>query len=396
MNKFRDHVSHNLIYIPLLWISTFMFGVEKADKILLIIVLVCAITSLSINRFSIVKYNWNHFPWIKWLLFLTMFGLVSDLVHGFGSRELRALETATILLLFIDIRKIKLSYITYLLLLAAICAFGIAYFYQNIDIVNRRTWPVNAIPFASYISLIITLSALLIRYTKNILQLCILITSSCVGLGALIMTESRGPLLALVCTFILIFIYRLIYSKLNWKVLFIGGALATLISIFSFSYIQERYNNTLKEMDLISNGYNQTSIGLRLSLYSTGLELIKEKPILGYGKDIRSLQLTAMLEDKKLTKREYESLNWNFHNGFIEKGVTSGLIGIITMFFWLGMPIVYAWKSHREHFTLISAPPLLYFFASLTDTPSTNGSSYVTYLIFTGIILAFLINKKTN
>lgn len=394
MSQFIERLSNNLIYIPLIWISTVMFGIEKADKTLLIIVLICALISLCINKLSILKYNWKNYPWIKWLLLLILFGIVSDLVHGFGSRELRALETAVILLLFLDIRKIKVSYISYLLLIAATSALYITYFYQNITPLDRRLWPVNAIPFASYITLIIANSILLIRYTQNKRLIFILIMAASIGLGALFLTESRGPLLALICTFILMCFYWIIYAHLNWKSLCIGLTLVTCISILSFPFMQERYNSTVKEINLISNGYNQSSIGLRLSVYAIGLELIKEKPVMGHGKNNLSQRWDNMLKDKKITQRERDVLGWNFHNSFIEKGVASGLVGIITMFFWLGMPIVYAWKSHKEHLLLVSAPPLLYFFAGLSDTPSTNGSSYVTYLIFTGITLAFLINRN--
>lgn len=394
MNQFRERLSNNLIYIPLIWISTFLFGIEKADKMLFMIVLMCALISLYINKLSILKYNWQNYSWIKWLLLLIIFGIVSDLIHGFGSRELRALETAVILLLFLDIRKIRISYISYLLLIAATSALYIAYFYQNITPLDRRLWPVNAIPFASYITLIIANSILLIRYTQNKRLICILIMAASIGLGALFLTESRGPLLALLCTFVLMSFYWIIHAHLNWKILSIGLTLVTCVSILSFPYIQERYNSTAKEIDLISKGYSQSSIGLRFSVYAIGIELIKEKPLLGYGKNNLSQRWDKMLKDKQITQRERAVLGWNFHNSFIEKGVTSGLVGIITMFFWLGMPIVYAWKSHKEHLLLVSAPSILYFFACLTDTPSTNGSSYVTYLIFTGITLAVLINKN--
>ncbi|MEH6454252.1 MAG: O-antigen ligase family protein [Psychromonas sp.] len=394
MNKFATQISNNLIYFPLLWISTLMFGIEKGEKILLIIVLLCALLSLTINKFSIVKYNWKNYPWIKYLLFLVLFGVISQLIHGFGSRELRALETAVILLLFLDLTKIKIPYIAYLLLVGAISALVFTYFYLNIQPTDRRLWPVNAIPFASYITLIIGCSILLIRHAQNKMIACILILAASIGVIALILTGSRGPILALICTVCLIFIYLAIRGHINWKIITIGLILITLVSVTTFTYIQKEYSRTINEITAISQGDLQTSIGLRLSVYAIGLELIKEKPLLGHGKVDLSLRWDQMLKNKEITPLERQVLSWNFHNDFIEKIVTSGILGLITMFFWLGMPIVYGIREHREHLPLVSAPPLLYFFASMTDTPSTNGSSYVTYLIFTGIILACLINSK--
>lgn len=75
-------VSDNLIYAPLLWIATAMFYVDRGDKILMIIVAICALTSLFINRTKIVKENWKYQPWLRWLLVLVLFGITSDIYHG--------------------------------------------------------------------------------------------------------------------------------------------------------------------------------------------------------------------------------------------------------------------------------------------------------------------------
>lgn len=56
-----------------------------------------------------------------------------------------------------------------------------------------------------------------------------------------------------------------------------------------------------------------------------------------------------MKKDGEINWRVHQVLSWNFHNNFIEKGVASGLVGIATMFLWLGMPIVYGWRHYREH-----------------------------------------------
>ncbi|OED98878.1 O-antigen ligase family protein [Vibrio breoganii] len=392
----KQTISDNLLYLPLLWIATGMFGVDKGDKILLIVVAVCVLISLFINKLSIIKYNWKNNPWIKWLIALIIFGIVSDLVHGFGSRELRALETAALFLLCIDFIKIRINRIITLLVIASLSALFIAYFYSNIQPTERRVWPVNAIPFASYITLLIGFSIALISYSKLKWQKAWLFVSVAVGLGALVITESRGPLLALCCTLVALGLYTLLLGKLNYKLVGLGTVLVSIVLIASLPYLQPRYDKTVSEVNQIIKGNDQTSIGLRLSVYKIGLNMIAEKPVLGYGKDVLADKWDQMHKNKEITWREKAVLGWNFHNNFIEKGVASGLLGIATMFLWLGLPLVYAWKNHRQHFVLLSTPPLLYFFACLTDTPATNGSSYVTYLMFVGLVIAYLNNDKHN
>ncbi|PMG80635.1 hypothetical protein BCU83_10655 [Vibrio breoganii] len=396
VTNLKQTISDNLLYLPLLWIATGMFGVDKGDKILLIVVAVCVLVSISINKLSIIKHNWKSNPWIKWLIALIIFGVISDLVHGFGSRELRALETAALFLLCIDFSKIKINRIITLLVVASLSSLFIAYFYSNIQSTDRRVWPVNAIPFASYITLLIGFSIALISYSKLKWQKAWLFVAVAVGLGALVITESRGPLLALCCTIVALGLYALLLGKLNYKLVGLGTVLVSIALIASLPYLQPRYEQTVSEVNQIMKGNDQTSIGLRLSLYKVGLNMIAEKPVLGHGKDPLADKWDQMLKNKEITPKEKAVLGWNFHNNFIEKGVVSGLLGIATMFLWLGLPLVYAWKNHRQHFVLLSTPPLLYFLACFTDTPATNGSSYVTYLMFVGLVIAYLNNDKHN
>ncbi|MEZ9925708.1 O-antigen ligase family protein [Vibrio breoganii] len=396
MSNLKQTISDNLLYLPLLWIATGMFGVDKGDKILLIVVAVCVLASLVINKLSIIKYNWKNNPWIKWILALIIFGVISDLIHGFGSRELRALETTALFLLCFDLAKIKLNRIITLLVIASLSALFIAYFYTSIQPTDRRIWPVNAIPFATYITLLIGFSIALISYSKLKRQQIWLFISITIGLGGLFITESRGPILALCCTIVALALYTLLLGRLNYKLTGLGLVLVSVTLIVSLPYLQPRYDKTIYEVNQIIKGNDQTSIGLRLSVYKIGLNMITEKPVLGHGKDILADKWDQMLKNKEITPKEKTVLGWNFHNNFIEKGVASGLVGVATMFLWLGLPIVYAWRNHRQHLMLLSTPPLLYFFACLTDTPATNGSSYVTYLMFVGLAIAYVNNHKHN
>ncbi|MEZ8965756.1 O-antigen ligase family protein [Vibrio breoganii] len=396
MSNLKQTISDNLLYIPLLWIATGMFGVDKGDKILLIVVAVCTLVSLLINKLSIIKHNWNNNPWIKWLIALIVFGVISDLIHGFGSRELRALETAALFLLCIDHRKLNVNIISILIIIASLSALLITTYFQISHPTNRQFWPVNAIPYGSYITLIICLCLLMIPYTNRKTLKALLFISAFIGLSALFLTKSRGPLVALICTLTLIGFYTLIKYRINWRLVTIGLTCIIVTSIATLPYLQERYERTIEEINLISSGNYQTSIGVRLSVYSIGLDMIIKKPVFGYGKDALPKYLDRMLEDNLITSVERLVLSWNFHNNFIEKGVVSGLVGVASMFLWLGLPLVYGWKNHRQHFMLLSIPPLLYFFACLTDTPATNGSSYVTYLMFVGLVIAYLSNSKHN
>lgn len=373
-----------------------MFWLEKGDKILLIIVAVCSLLSLAINKLTIVKSNWRNSPWLKWLLLLICFGVISDIIHGFGSRELRALETCALLLLCIDTKKINLKVIALILLIGAANSFSVAYYYQYIEYTDRRIWPVNAIPFASYITLLTGLSFAFIKYSRSKLCSLILLSSTTIGFAALLLTESRGPLLALICTAGVLCLYAIFNKQVNWKISAGLLCLIALVAVATAPVIQERFDRTVNEVNNIIKGNDNTSIGYRLTVYRIGVDMIAEKPIFGHGKADLSQRWDEMLKNKEINRSVHRVLGWNFHNNFIEKGVASGLVGIATMFLWLGLPIVYAWRHHKKHLVLVATAPLLYFFACLTDTPATNGSSYVTYLIFVGLVLANIERCKIN
>lgn len=291
-------------------------------------------------------------------------------------------------MLLIDVSKLKLKNVSILLIIAAISSTLTAYYFQVIEPTERRVWPVNAIPFASYITLVIGLGLTLMKYSNSKWVSVFLASGAAIGLGGLLLTESRGPLLALICTLGLLFLFSLIKGRINWKIILGCLVISLVIAVICRPIIEERYNKTQQEIHSILNGNSTTSIGLRLTVYKIGLDMIAEKPLLGFGKSDLSERWDKMKKNGEISWHVHQVLSWNFHNNFIEKGVASGLVGIATMFLWLGIPVVYGFRHYREHLPLIATPPLLYFFACLTDTPATNGSSYVTYLIFVGLILA--------
>lgn len=240
-NALAQKISEYLIYLPLAWISLVMFWLDKGDKILLIIVALCSLISLAINRTQVIKKNWKEQPWIKWIIALILFGLISDAIHGFGSRELRALETSLLVLLFLDTTKLKWNFITTLLLLAALTSAATAYYFQYIEFTDRRLWPVNAIPFASYITLLIGISSTLLAYTRTKVSIVILGSAVVFGFGALLLTESRGPLLSLSCTALIIGAFKLRSGLINWKTVATLAVLLFSVLFLSKPVVEKRY-----------------------------------------------------------------------------------------------------------------------------------------------------------
>lgn len=381
----QQFLYHLYSVLPFLLSLTSILWFRNGHKSIVIVALVYLIIRLFVQSKKIITTNIYNNPWLKYILLLSIFSIFNYCYNSTGSIEVRSLLVVFTLLLVTPKKTFNLKSLQYLLFAGAVNITAIIVYYQIIEPTNRFDWPVNAIPLAT-IAAFFSISSLtmLINNIKN-KHKAILWISLILSTYATLLTESRGPIIALIIILGLSGYYYLLRSKkLIVKVMAI--ALVVVIGFLSVKpYMSARITQTINEVKHLEKGDFSTSIGLRLQMYQLGWTLIKEKPILGYGKTLQP-KLNDLLDKKQITPSVHRVVSWTFHNNFIEKQVNSGILGSLLLMSLFIYPI-YLTKKHSPVIKcLVINISLLYFLCSFVDTPFTTGQSLIIYLIMIGYI----------
>lgn len=388
VSKVSSRKSHfNLFYyLPLLWIVTGMFWSSNGDKTLVAFAVMAIIYSLI--RWPLVFItNLRECKWNKIIIICMMFALGSYLTHGFGSREMRALMVSGLFLLSLPSGLINRFFLRNLLLLAAVNCFLISLYFTHILPTSRDMWPVNAIPFGIYSALICVICLAFFSILSRQRDQYLMLGGFFLSLLATLLTQSRGVILALGIVLVLIgFYFIFVERRFTLKMSILILLLSATGLFFSAPALLERYQSTQQEIQTIREGDLDTSIGLRIQMYQKGLGIAKDAIWFGHGKTLQPY-MDKLLEKHVISYDLHKYMSMNFHNGFIEKVVTSGVVGLLLMLTLLCYPIFVYWRKKNNLLFASSMVAILYIAANMTDTPFTNGQSFISYLVFIGLLL---------
>ncbi|WP_217524722.1 O-antigen ligase family protein [Vibrio metschnikovii] len=388
VSKVSSRKSHfNLFYyLPLLWIVTGMFWSSNGDKTLVAFAVMAIIYSL-IRWPRVFIDNLKECKWNKIIIICMMFALGSYLTHGFGSREMRALMVSGLFLLSLPSGLINRYFLRNLLLLAAVNCFLISLYFTHILPTPRDMWPVNAIPFGTYAALICIICLVFFSILSHKRGQYLMLGGFFLSLLATLLTQSRGVILALGIVLALIgFYFIFVDRRFTLKISILILLLSAIGLLFSAPILLERYQSTQQEIQTIREGHLDTSIGLRIQMYQKGLVIAKDAIWFGHGKTLQPY-MDKLLEKHVISYNLHKYMSMNFHNGFIEKVVTSGIVGLLLMLMLLCYPIFVYWRKKNNLLFASSMVAILYIAANMTDTPFTNGQSFISYLVFIGLLL---------
>lgn len=172
------------------------------------------------------------------------------------------------------------------------------------------------------------LGAAFYLYKSKEISTTILYIFSFIAFVFTFLLSSRGGFL----TFIIISIYL---AYIHWGIIkaSLFGLSLSIIILLAVLYIpnvNERYRH-LKE-SITENRANESGES-RIKVWKISIELLKVKPILGYG----------ITHNNSLLNNEYNKTNdlilitkrYNAHNQFLETALSTGLLGLLALFYWL-------------------------------------------------------------
>ncbi|TFH92971.1 O-antigen ligase family protein [Vibrio ouci] len=390
----RNKLTSLLFLAPAFWITTGMLWDGDGDMRLVPIVLAIAVISIFRFRFEVIKDNFKNSFWIKLLLINGLFGAIAYELYGFDSRELRA--TLIMLFLFLAIPKsfYAKNRLQWFLLVAAISCSLYGYYYQVTVTLERGQWPINAIPFATICGLVATSSFGLLFSRFDQKKVPILIISFSLSIVGLLLSESRGPLISLIAVVFLILSYVAYKSHKAMLICVLLGLIVTCYGMSKIPLVKNRIEGTIQELNVIHKGNYTSSIGIRLQMVGIGFELWQQKPVFGFGKDIK-VEFDRLESEARINSYVNRLISMTFHNGYLDKFVLYGVVGggifLTFLFYPIWLSRVYSTENGSA---LLWAPALFIAICNLSDAPFINAQAAIYYMFIIGSVTMMLSNEK--
>ena len=158
------------------------------------------------------------------------------------------------------------------------------------------------------------------------------------------MTGSKAGILILVISTIALLIYvAKVLKRLKWA---IGlGVLAVVILITTLSYFPSVANRIESSYKYATGQYSinvekTESTASRILIWETAIDLIKEKPLLGYGTgDVKDVLAQKNIEKGNI---DVAQRKMNTHNQFLNSWVAIGFFGLLFLLLIFLLPFIFA------------------------------------------------------
>lgn len=388
--KLKEYALNFIILMPFYWAFTGLFfessGKKKIGAFMLISIIVIVIRyGKSTLKTNIINHK------VLWMLVLaSSYSLFLFVTEDFQSSRIRALAFCLIFLAFFPQQLLTKRLLYSLLIVGAVFVFSYGIWFSLIE-GRGRGWPLNVIPFSTYAAMIAAFSLLLIFYETQIKYKVLLALNVLLAAVSLAIGQSRGVWLAfiLVSVFILLLLY--IYNKVDKRAFLSIPLIAIAVAIIAYPKIEQRIDQTVHEFKLIEQGNFNSSIGLRIKMWTAAIELAKVSPVFGLGDD-------HIIEFNKRYKNDSDPgmaamktySPPHYHMEVLNTIVKQGIIGLVLFL----MPLVYIGYYFKRYknlgASLLLSMMLIYVFSGLTDIPLSHGS----HITFFWLMLFYLVGNK--
>ncbi len=215
------------------------------------------------------------------------------------------------------------------------------------------------------------------------------------GISTLIMTQSRGPLLALVPLGIAAAIFLARSLRINWWWVALGlaaGVAATAIWVMSLGGRMAKLPGIFYSL-LSGDFVRDRTAEFRLDLYQAGWKAFSESPIIGHGWARIMAAATPYLQNGQLAELP------QLHNDFLDFAVAGGIIGIACYVALLTAPVVLGLLSPRDSQRRVrlygcTVLSIAYFFDGLTDLMFGFEFHTALYAVILAILLGYCRDRE--
>ena len=370
-----------------------LFNMPKGHEVMEVLVIVSL--SLGILNKLINKQVFLPVPklWVTILLIAGGVLLANDYLHGDRDRLGRAF---LYMAFFVSFRP-KIPCIKQLVFYSAVIGgvgLGVLSLYQFLNGLHRVEGFTNAIPFSQAVLVILIFNLyFFIRQKDNSRYL------SCLSIGflfiALYLSQTRGVWLALL---LLVFIYLLIkiYKKpLKYLLIALGVIVAVFSTYEISSIVKEKVNTGISDLQRAQKGEFGSSWGMRLVAWDSAVKAIKDKPLLGIGRDN-----FFSYRKEQVARGEVDPIILRFvlphaHNQYLQSQLIRGVPGTAVLLLLL----LYPWfvtGCFNQRALLFKSISFVYAIFGLSDVPFEHLNSLYLYVLSMTLLSYYLLEEKEN
>ncbi|MGF1680931.1 O-antigen ligase family protein [Photobacterium minamisatsumaniensis] len=386
MNK--STITNSLILLPLYWLFSGMLIMGGGDKPMVAMVIISIVATVLTYGSKTLKENLRSDKVLWVLLAITLYAIFSYLYHGLSSREIRGVLTATLLLTVLPRHLITSKILLILILLGSISSLGTAYYNGIYLDLPRGAWPINAIPQAT-LSAIIALLAFCLsqKFTGKMRGVALL--SFMLGTIAVVLSQTRGIWLAYSCTLLILIFLHARHLVLNKKVILISIAAIFSTGFLFKPIIEHRVKQTQYELNKITSGNLNTSIGLRLQMWKISSKIVADNWVLGTG-DEHKARFDLLAEQGEVSAYFVKHRPPHYHNQYIDRYIKNGVVGLALLLALLITPIVIT----KGRSSSVNSLCLVITIASLTDTPLNHAQTILMFTVLITLLTSITISTK--
>ncbi|MEZ9172486.1 O-antigen ligase family protein [Vibrio cyclitrophicus] len=380
----RKQIYTALLLLPYFFAVTGMLVLDSGDKKMIPLFLISIIVSILVFKKETILNNIQS-PFV-WLIGISCIYIVfSYYYHGASSRELRSLIATTLFLIFFPYKLLTKQLTRWIVLVGGLfVCLNSLYFNVYMD-VARDAGYMNPIPYSTACALLAVISFSLLLESARKKEAIITLSAFLFYLPPIVLSETRGIWLAFSLSLVLLSIIKLKMTRpSNKSILLITAAVIAILFSGFMTFkdnISHRYEKTIYEIEKIKNNNYNTSIGLRLKMWSLAPDLFEKKPILGHGQEHREI-LKGKLKEKEISKRLFHFASSHYHNQYIDKMVKFGSIGLILLMSILIYPLITLRNLKPFEMYIVIGSTSLFFIAGLTDVPFNHAQTLTLYLLF--------------
>lgn len=218
----------------------------------------------------------------------------------------------------------------------------------------------------------------------------------------LLLANSSGPFIAFIITFILLIICLVFKKRIDLKKIFVSLIIIVFLypvclynrdeitpeiksnfkTLINLVFVEDKEDNN--KINDSENDLSIRSLGHgRIRIWSNVWNLIKKKPLLGYGPDNLGLVYEKSVDDTKIADKA--------HNIYLHIFVSSGLFAVLSYILWIIYTVYLGLKSNDSTILIICFGIIAY---SIQGLFNINVLEVTPYFYLTMGLMMYLINEK--
>ena len=392
----------------------FLLNLITPDGLNLVSLILTIVSLLYIVFYKkMIILNFNEKLLILSFILIFYFFMYSAVIHGSNLRELdnyaRFLFVIPIYLFLRDI-KVNPNFIYNSINVSGILIGFFALYLYFTDSQNRIYGFTSTATIYGNISMLHFLFSfiLMLNAKKQSTPLILPLLGMIFSLIAVVLTVSRGPLLAVPFVFLFLLINHKRLFKAKYIVLCFLIITSIIYSSGMFNKIIDGYNDIrVQSMDNLTTSWKSSgSIIPRIIIWQGSLNMIKQEPYWGVGLDKFNENLVEQIKDNRISPIKLDPMNpsagFNHaHNQYLDIYAKTGIYGLI--FFLLTMLIYFKIfytslkaKDHSLIFGILGITTILSYFAFMLTHVVFAHQQSTLFMLYTLTIFASIISNRNN